>query len=97
MCSSDLELLYLEQLLVLLSDANLVETGNTKTLEMTSVESESSDEANLVHQPQNDRVGIFWALLLLSAQSKVELTQEEFYKDLKVRTLPIQDSIKNSI
>jgi segregation and condensation protein A len=34
---------------------------------------------------------------LLSAQSKVELTQEEFYKDLKVRTLPIQDSIKNSI
>ncbi|MFY7806021.1 MAG: segregation/condensation protein A [Limnoraphis robusta] len=91
------EWLDLEQLLVLWSDANLVETGNTKTLEMTSIESESSDEANLVHQPQNDRVGIFWALLLLSAQSKVELTQEEFYKDLKVRTLPIQDSIKNSI
>ena len=37
--------------------------------------------------PANDRVGVFWALLLLSAQSKVELIQEEFYQDLKIRTL----------
>ncbi|MGB3510402.1 MAG: segregation/condensation protein A [Microcoleaceae cyanobacterium] len=36
----------------------------------------------------SDRVGAFWALLLLSAQSKVELSQEEFYQDLKIRTLP---------
>jgi segregation and condensation protein A len=35
----------------------------------------------------HDRVGIFWALLLLSAQSKVELSQEEFYCTLKVRTI----------
>jgi segregation and condensation protein A len=35
----------------------------------------------------HDRVGVFWALLLLSAQSKVELSQEEFYRDLKVRTI----------
>lgn len=35
----------------------------------------------------HDRVGVFWALLLLSAQSKVELYQEEFYQDLKIRTL----------
>ncbi|MDY7016085.1 MAG: segregation/condensation protein A, partial [Cyanobacteriota bacterium] len=34
-----------------------------------------------------DRVGVFWALLLLSAQSKVELVQEEFYQDLKIRSL----------
>lgn len=34
-----------------------------------------------------DRVGVFWALLLLSAQSKVELSQQEFYKDLKIRRL----------
>ncbi len=43
-----------------------------------------------VDQPEtraNDRVGVFWALLLLSAQSKVELSQEEFYQDLKIRTL----------
>jgi segregation and condensation protein A len=39
----------------------------------------------------HDRVGIFWALLLLSAQSKVELSQEEFYQDLKIRTLECQD------
>jgi segregation and condensation protein A len=35
----------------------------------------------------SDRVGVFWALLLLSAQSKVELYQEEFYQDLKIRAL----------
>lgn len=35
----------------------------------------------------NDRGGVFWALLLLSAQSKVELSQEEFYQDLKIRAL----------
>lgn len=39
-------------------------------------------------QTTHDRVGVFWALLLLSAQSKVELSQEEFYQDLKIRTLP---------
>jgi segregation and condensation protein A len=36
---------------------------------------------------KTDRVGVFWALLLLSAQSKVELSQEEFYQDLDVRFL----------
>ncbi len=36
----------------------------------------------------HDRVGIFWALLLLSAQSKVELSQNEFYCDLKIKLLP---------
>lgn len=54
-----------------------------------------TDNANASHQASveatehrvNDRVGVFWALLLLSAQSKVELSQEEFYQDLKIRTL----------
>lgn len=35
----------------------------------------------------SDRAGIFWALLLLSAQSKVELSQEEFYQDLSIRPI----------
>jgi segregation and condensation protein A len=39
------------------------------------------------HSAQSDRVGVFWALLFLSAQTKVELAQEEFYQDLKVRSL----------
>jgi segregation and condensation protein A len=39
--------------------------------------------------PQGDRAGVFWALLLLSAQSKVELSQEEFYQDLWIH--PIVD------
>jgi segregation and condensation protein A len=40
------------------------------------------------HSEDFDRAGIFWALLLLSAQSKIELSQEEFYQDLSIR-LPI--------
>jgi len=39
----------------------------------------------------HDRVGVFWALLFLSAQSKVELSQEQFYQDLKVRKLDPED------
>jgi segregation and condensation protein A len=34
-----------------------------------------------------DKVGIFWALLLLSSQSKVELQQEEFYQDLHISVI----------
>ncbi len=36
---------------------------------------------------RNDKAAIFWALLLLSSQSKVELSQEEFYQDLSLRPL----------
>lgn len=32
-----------------------------------------------------DRVAVFWALLLLSSQSKVSLSQAIFYQDLRVR------------
>jgi segregation and condensation protein A len=39
----------------------------------------------------HDRVGVFWALLLLSAQSKVELSQEEFYQEIKIRSLSPND------
>ncbi|PSO50914.1 MAG: segregation/condensation protein A [Cyanobacteria bacterium SW_9_44_58] len=33
---------------------------------------------------KSNRVGIFWALLLLSAQSKVELSQQAFYQDINL-------------
>jgi segregation and condensation protein A len=36
---------------------------------------------------KHERVGVFWGLLYLSAQSKVELSQEAFYQDLWVRNL----------
>jgi segregation and condensation protein A len=32
----------------------------------------------------NDRVGVFWGLLFLSAQSKVELQQADFYGEIQV-------------
>lgn len=49
--------------------------------------SSDSTETITEHHSDLDRAGIFWALLLLSAQSKVELFQEEFYQDLSVRPL----------
>lgn len=40
------------------------------------------------HESVNSHlVSVFWALLLLSAQSKVELSQEEFYQEVKIRLL----------
>ena len=47
---------------------------------------ESTLESTPEHS-DSDRAGVFWALLLLSAQSKVELFQEEFYQDLSIRPL----------
>ncbi len=35
----------------------------------------------------NDKVGVFWGLLLLSAQSKVSLHQEDFYGNILVESL----------
>ncbi|MGB3135487.1 MAG: segregation/condensation protein A [Nodosilinea sp.] len=40
-------------------------------------------QAEAVHE----KVGVFWGLLFLSAQSKVELAQDAFYADLRVRNL----------
>ena len=37
--------------------------------------------------PNSHKVSVFWALLLLSAQSKVELFQENFYQEVKIRLL----------
>jgi len=41
----------------------------------------------------NDRVGVFWGLLLMSSQSKVELSQEEFYG--KIQIVPTMKSSKS--
>ncbi|MBO3461761.1 segregation/condensation protein A [Aetokthonos hydrillicola Thurmond2011] len=46
-------------------------------------------------EEQNHLVSVFWALLLLSSQSKVELFQEEFYQEIKIRLLT--DSVNTKI
>jgi segregation and condensation protein A len=43
---------------------------------------------------KNDPVGVFWALLILCAQSKVELDQSNFYQDLRLRPLTPAPTIK---
>jgi chromatin segregation and condensation protein Rec8/ScpA/Scc1 (kleisin family) len=44
-------------------------------------------QAPLLEEEKQDKVGVFWALLLLSSQSKVELSQDEFYQDLKIQVI----------
>ncbi|MEA5582583.1 ScpA family protein [Nodularia harveyana UHCC-0300] len=40
------------------------------------------------HESENSStVSVFWALLLLSSQSKVELLQDEFYQEIKIRLI----------
>ncbi|MDJ0564092.1 MAG: segregation/condensation protein A, partial [Microcystis sp. M49629_WE12] len=36
-----------------------------------------------------EKVAIFWALLLLASQSKVELKQEDFYQDLTIALIRV--------
>ncbi|AIE75537.1 MULTISPECIES: segregation/condensation protein A [unclassified Synechocystis] len=43
---------------------------------------------------KKDKVGVFWALLLLSSQSKVALSQEEFYEDLQVQIIDPEENIQ---
>ena len=51
---------------------------------------------SLQFPPQpHERVSVFWALLLLSAQSKVELSQEEFYQEIKIRKLEATSGVES--
>ena len=44
----------------------------------------------------NDRVGVFWGLLLMSAQSKVELSQAEFYGKIQIKPILPAPSTKEA-
>ncbi|TVQ43305.1 MAG: segregation/condensation protein A [Gloeocapsa sp. DLM2.Bin57] len=70
---------------------NLTEIANSlgefldshKEFELTCLQLEEL----LILFNSQDRVGVFWALLLLSAESKVELIQEQFYQDLTIKPI----------
>ncbi len=62
---------------------NLLELWSSKL----HLKAEEQQNEHINVQVKSDRVGAFWALLLLSAQSKVELSQEEFYQEIKIRTI----------
>lgn len=70
-----------EQLSWLNFEELLVEWPKHSTIQDSHIA--ESPEAAAVHE----KVGVFWGLLYLSAQSKVELSQEELYSDLWVRNL----------
>lgn len=59
-----------------------------KLVELWTKTKEPTQALSGHHQsPNSQTVGVFWALLLLSAQSKVELYQEEMYQQVKIRLL----------
>ena len=62
---------------------NLLELWSSRL--QLKAEQQQNEQINV--SVKSDRVGVFWALLLLSAQSKVELSQEEFYQEIKIRTI----------
>jgi len=86
------EWLDFELLLEFWSQIQAAANLNTSSLQEKMLKKSEIDSSTSPHpqSPNHDRVGVFWALLLLSAQSKVELAQEEFYRDLKIRVLSEQ-------
>jgi segregation and condensation protein A len=75
--------LNLEQLVELWTQTKQVATSIAATLS----HGELPRNCDRFPPQKHEKVSIFWALLLLSAQSKVELSQEEFYQEIKIRTL----------
>lgn len=54
---------------------------------VSQANSPTCQEADQTISPAHHHVGIFWALLLLASQSRVELQQAEFYGELKLRLI----------
>ncbi|NET00741.1 MAG: segregation/condensation protein A [Sphaerospermopsis sp. SIO1G1] len=80
----------LEQVLQLSAqELNLTENSlNLEQLVQMWQQTKPLEHENSHHDSETGQlVSIFWALLLLSAQSKVELYQEEFYQEVKIRLL----------
>ncbi|MBD2306907.1 segregation/condensation protein A [Chroococcidiopsis sp. FACHB-1243] len=75
--------LNLEQLVDLWTQTKQVATSIAATMSHSELLSDRGCHSSQKHE----KVSVFWALLLLSAQSKVELSQEEFYQEIKIRTL----------
>ncbi|QSJ17098.1 segregation/condensation protein A [Nostoc sp. UHCC 0702] len=61
---------------------------NLEQLVQLWTQTKQPQQNGFAHESEHSHlVSVFWALLLLSAQSKVELFQEEFYQEIKIRLL----------
>jgi len=81
--------LNLEQLVDLWTQTKQVATSIAATISHSELPSDRGCPSSQKHE----KVSVFWALLLLSAQSKVELSQEEFYQEIKIRTLSAPEQL----
>lgn len=73
------------------SARGLLLTSNCLNLEQLVdlwTQTKQAKQDSSTHESDNGAiVSVFWALLLLSSQSKVELLQDEFYQDIQIRLL----------
>lgn len=73
------------------STRKLLLTSNCLNLEQLVdlwTQTKQAKQDSSTHDSENGAtVSVFWALLLLSSQSKVELLQDEFYQDIQIRLL----------
>ncbi|MBD2300348.1 segregation/condensation protein A [Nostoc sp. FACHB-87] len=61
-------------------------------------QNQQPQQNNAHHESEHSHlVGVFWALLLLSAQSKVELFQAEFYQEIQIRLITDAVNIPKSV
>jgi len=85
------EIAHDENLTQLAQDLNIFLTKNlsriSETPEQIKLEQLVTSWSQYQETPKKDKVGVFWALLLLSSHSKVELSQEEFYQDIDIQIL----------
>lgn len=80
----------LEQVLHLAARESLLEQNYLNLEQLVQLWNQTKQHQNVSTHEESEHshvVSVFWALLLLSAQSKVELLQEEFYQEIKIRLL----------
>ncbi|MBD2449467.1 segregation/condensation protein A [Nostoc sp. FACHB-152] len=67
-------------------------------VQLWSQTKQQPQDNNSSHESEHSHlVSVFWALLLLSAQSKVELFQEEFYQEIKIKLISETNNTQNPV
>jgi len=77
----------LEQVLYQISPELCLQKNWLNLEQLVELWTQTKQPNQTIKHEHSNLVSVFWALLLLSAQSKVELFQEEFYQDIKIRLL----------
>lgn len=86
------QLAHQENLTDIAKSLELFLNNHAPQLQDTTLDLEELLKLLVTEDQKYDKVGVFWALLLLSAESKVELSQQEFYQDLTIKPISEKNS-----